>query len=813
MLTFLSHLLIATVALLLVATALVFTVRSTRPLRHPIATALLAAVVVGVIIGSGLVLLGEAVGLALVGALAVGATVLIWRPVARDWDVRGLLAWALTVDAGLLYLLYIGTWTLTVHPGAVSTLLSGVMWLLEAFIFLIGAGYVWELVDVLARRRWSVHPEHLAAQPGMRQPFVSLHVPTHNEPPDMVIESLERMLELDYEAYEILVVDNNTTDPSLWRPLEEYCARHERLVFIHLEDWPGFKSGALNYALTRVDPRTEIIGIVDADYHVASDFLAHCAPLFNDDEVAFVQTPQDYRDWRISPYFERLYHSYGYFFDVSQRSRNERNGAIFGGTMGLIRRDALVAVGGWDEWCITEDAELSLRLLRTGAKGLHIDRAYGRGVMPLSFESLKGQRFRWCFGGIQILRMHWRSLLPGRRTQENRLTMAQRWAYLVGGLQWFGDLATMAFTAFLALGALDAVLGSGLVVRRLSGMLLLSTIALVVLGAVRSIALVRQAGGGVRWRTAAGAFGLWMALGLTVARASWLGLVSRQGTFLRTPKVKGEPRAIDAVRGNRIETLIAVLCAVIAVAAMATGSAPGLAVGALLSFQALGFALAPLNSLAAIRTDLPADLRRRRGWLPSWGSVARPATRGGAVLAATAGVLAIFAAFASPVAGPGLADITRSVPAKQATVPLRDGAPRPTSSSPHPSAAPAVETGAPVTTGATSPSPDSASASASAAPSVHPVAGTSAGPQAGPTAGPTVVPSTATSPTAPASAAPTPSTVTPTTVTTPTPGEAAGQPTSRPTSGPTSRPTQAAAPSGTRPMQAGGRPTTAPSHP
>ncbi len=53
---------------------------------------------------------------------------------------------------------------------------------------------------------------------------------------------------------------------------------------------------------------------------------------------SFVQTPQDYRDWRAAPYFRRLYYSYGYFFDVSQRSRNERNGAIFGGTMGLIRR-------------------------------------------------------------------------------------------------------------------------------------------------------------------------------------------------------------------------------------------------------------------------------------------------------------------------------------------------------------------------------------------------------------------------------------------------------------------------------------------
>jgi hypothetical protein len=43
-----------------------------------------------------------------------------------------------------------------------------------------------------------------------------------------------------------------------------------------------------------------------------------------------------------------------------------------------------------------------------------VDETFGRGIMPLTFEALKGQRYRWCFGGIQILRMHWRSMMPGR---------------------------------------------------------------------------------------------------------------------------------------------------------------------------------------------------------------------------------------------------------------------------------------------------------------------------------------------------------------------------------------------------------------
>lgn len=788
MLESLTSALLVSAALLVVATVLLFTVRDrdTRSPHLPLTSAVAGAVVVALAALGVARLLDLAPGTATGVAVGLGATVLAWYPLGRAWDVRGLAAWALTLDTGVLYLAFIATWTLTagVDAGVLTVAVSGALWLLELFVLLLGAGYVWELVDVLARRHWA-GPAAATPAPGARRPFVSLHVPCHNEPPDMVIETVERLLLLDYEDYEVLVVDNNTTDPALWRPLEEFCARHDRVTFLHLEDWPGFKSGALNHALTVTDPRAEVIGIVDADYHVDPDFLADCAPLFADPDVSFVQTPQDYRDWRVSAYFRRLYHSYGYFFDVSQRSRNERNGAIFGGTMGLIRRSSLEQVGGWDEWCITEDAELSLRLLRAGTRGVHIDRAYGRGVMPLSFESLKGQRFRWCFGGIQILRMHWRSLLPGRRTEENRLTLGQRWAYLVGGLQWFGDLAAVVFTFFLLAGAVDAITGDGLVIRRLSGLILVAVVALVVLGAVRSVALVRRASR-ASWGEAAGAFGLWLGLGLTVAKASWLGLVSKQGAFLRTPKVKGEPTALDALRGNRTETFLALVCLGVGAAALVAGTPGALAVGGLLLVQGVGFALAPLNSLAAIRSDLPDDLRRRRAWL-ALGAVATPVRRSGTVLAGAAGVLTGFVVLAAPVAAPpGSLDDLPGFPGlealEEATEP--DGPSlTPASRDPRPEATQPSVVGAVATTAVGTTAP------ASTAPTPRP------------TRTPSAAPSSAGQPTGtPGSAATTPTTAA---TTPPASTQAPGQPTAKPTQAssptpgggkPTAKPTQAASP-------------------
>ena len=657
-----AQLLFTALALAVPATVSVFVGEPSRPrLRGAYRAALAVGLVAGAALALG-ALGGAGAWRSLVVAAVLGLAVLVFSPAAREWTLRGLLAWTLTIVAGAAYLAYVAVWLSQAHLGTASFVGGSVLWLLELFVYVLALGYVWELVDVLARwdwqRRTEMRREIEHVPPSGARRFVSLHVPTHNEPPDLVIETLERLVALDYEDFEVLVLDNNTEDPELWRPVERFCRSHEKLGFFHLEDWPGHKAGALNFGLEKVDPRTELIGVIDADYHVDPDFLSRCVPLFDDEDLAFVQTPQDYRDWDVDPYFRRLYHSYAYFFDVSQRSRNERNGAIFGGTMGLISRDALVEIGGWDEWCITEDAELSLRLLQAGWSGTHVDHSFGRGIMPLTFEALKRQRFRWCFGGVQLLRLHWRSLLPGRRTEANQLTLGQRWAYLSGGLQWFGDLAGLLFTGFLLIGAVNVLAGDGLVVRQFSAPMLVSVIALVLLGSLRSVALLRRTAG-IGWREAVGALGLWLALGWVVSLASVRGLAAREGAFLRTPKIRGDVSWRDSVRGNVVETLLASLCLVGALAGFAaatSGTGGGVVIGVLLVLQGAGYAAAPLNSLAAVNADLTPELRRRRReTLLSWTRVAPGVRRWGIgpVLAAGAATAAVVLV-AGPVGAPRL---------------------------------------------------------------------------------------------------------------------------------------------------------------
>jgi cellulose synthase/poly-beta-1,6-N-acetylglucosamine synthase-like glycosyltransferase len=584
------------------------------PSARRFALAIVGTVVLGAIVAGVLRLLSESQGNIIAGTAGIIVGSLVWLPVTRRWTARAHLCWAASIFLFVIYLGFVLDWIFTSGLGIASTVGGLLLWACQVFAALLACAYLWEICDALGSERWGRRVTATTTLPaiGAGLPFVSLHVPAHNEPPDMVIETLRALARLDYPRYEIVVIDDNTDDESLWRPVQAWCARHA-VKFAHLADWPGYKSGALNYALRQLtDPAAELIGVVDSDYQLDPGFLRRCAPLFADAWVGFVQAPQDYRGWRRSRYYRRLYYSYQYFFSVSQPSRNERDGAIFAGTMGLIRRVALDQLGGWDEWCITEDAELSLRLLRAGWHGLHVDQSWGKGVMPLTFEALKGQRYRWCFGGIQILRMHWRSLLPGRATRENRMTAGQRWAYFSGAVQWYGDLLSLVFFVFLLAGAANLATGGSALFIKLSAFLVATIPVLVALGLVRAVALLRR-GTGASWRDALGAFFIWQSTSVVVARASVLGLFARKAAFLRTPKTSEQAKWHEAFRANWAETTLALLgIAGIAGALTRYDELAGPLLAALLFFPTIGLAAAPINSWAAQRAALPPDLVARR---------------------------------------------------------------------------------------------------------------------------------------------------------------------------------------------------------
>jgi exo-beta-1,3-glucanase (GH17 family)/cellulose synthase/poly-beta-1,6-N-acetylglucosamine synthase-like glycosyltransferase len=361
-------------------------------------------------------------------------------------------------------------------------------------------------------------------------PKVSIHVPAHREPPDMLKATLDAVARLDYPNFECVVVINNTPDPTFWRPIEEHCLTlGERFKFIHDDNVAGYKAGALRLALAHTAADAEIIGVIDADYVVRPDWLKDLVPAFVDTKVGMIQAPQDHRDGERTVMHHAMNGEYAGFFDIGMVQRNEANAIIVHGTMCLIRRAALNSAGGWSSDTIVEDCDLGLLVLEQGWQIHYTNRRYGHGLLPDTFDAFKKQRHRWAYGGFQILRKHWRHLLP----RVGGLTREQKREFGVGWLNWLGAEAIGVVVAILNLVWVPVVAFAGIAIPDM--ILTLPILAAFVVTFAHFIALYRL--------RVAISFGQMMAAVVaamsvqwTVARAVGYGIWKESLPFMRTAK-------------------------------------------------------------------------------------------------------------------------------------------------------------------------------------------------------------------------------------------------------------------------------------
>jgi exo-beta-1,3-glucanase (GH17 family)/cellulose synthase/poly-beta-1,6-N-acetylglucosamine synthase-like glycosyltransferase len=490
--------------------------------------------------------------------LQMAAAAVIWAsliPHTEDLSGLSLWMWALLFPAQLLLLLMM--------------LVNGL-----------------EMAEIIWHRRLR---RHFSVSPALTLdvlPKVSLHLPIHNEPPAMVFETLNSLARLDYPDFEVLVLDNNTRDSAVWQPVRDYCERlGQRFRFFHLENWPGYKAGALNFGLRNTDPAAAIIGVIDSDYVVTPDWLQSLVPHFARDGVAFVQAPQDHRAWQESAFKTMCNWEYNGFFEIGMVLRNERNAIIQHGTMTLIRKQALWQAGAWGEWCICEDAELGLRLLAEGHESVYVNHVFGRGVVPETFAAYKNQRFRWVYGAVQIFKHHWRELfLPGK----GRLTAGQRFHFVSGWLPWFADALHLVFTLaglFWSIGMLAAPRQFELPLEDF----LIPTLGVFGFKILHSLMLY-DARVKCGWRERLGAALAGMSLTHTIARAIFTGLFTHTRPFLRTPKVESRAAWVQGLAMAREEGMMAlalVLAAVTVIRVLGVDDLDTLCWVAILLVQAL----------------------------------------------------------------------------------------------------------------------------------------------------------------------------------------------------------------------------------
>jgi hypothetical protein len=530
---------------------------------------------------------------------------ILWMTSAvAGFFIGGLWTWLFLQEAGLPRSLEIAA-------------LAGFALSVPLFAIAQIAGFAREAV--VTHERWRQPFEPATNTAPARRFKVSLQLPCYAEPPEIVMGTMNRLAALDHDNFEVLVCDNNTQDERLWRPLEAHCrtlnARmgRECFRFFHVAPLEGAKAGALNYLLDgQMASDADIIGVIDADYYARPDFLSRLLPYFADPEIGYIQTPHDYRAYQASSYLTACYWEYMPCNKVDYPGVSEYGGAFTIGTMCLIRTEALRKAGGWAEWCLTEDSEVSVRIRAAGYRGYYFGETFGRGLIPETFDDYKKQRFRWTAGPVQQLRRHWRLFLPSPFAPA-----MPGWTKLLEVVRCLAPLQTLAGLALgvMGLASMIAALATGamkpITVPPVAGMLLLIGAAT---WCVRTVHRYRLSGcrdteDMIRGEIARAS------LVYVVLVAGIAGLSKRPLAWRRTPKFAGLSDE-SPFASTMAETIAGSACMVLAVGLLL--AAPLIGEGmALLSFLGLAglgvqFFCAPAMAAMAMRRSSP--VRERVVW-------------------------------------------------------------------------------------------------------------------------------------------------------------------------------------------------------
>lgn len=270
-------------------------------------------------------------------------------------------------------------------------------------LVLIPVVFISSLYFVLAISNIAVGEKRSSARKNdkLEWPTVTVQIPTYNDP--IVVRCIKHCLKFDYpkDKFEIIVADDST-DGKTSELVEKYAKKYpEKVRVFRRNNRNGYKPGALNNILKHSNG--EIIVIFDADFTPKRNFLKKIVtPMIEDEKVAIVQSRMGYINidqnliTKMASVFMMIYHN-------CIITLNDRIGvAFFCGTHGAIRKEALLKVGGWNEKSITEDTELSIRILRAGYKSVYLADLRAAGELPFTLMSFVKQQTRWAYGNARV---------------------------------------------------------------------------------------------------------------------------------------------------------------------------------------------------------------------------------------------------------------------------------------------------------------------------------------------------------------------------------------------------------------------------
>ncbi|MCC3245183.1 glycosyltransferase [Methylocystis sp. WRRC1] len=289
--------------------------------------------------------------------------------------------------------------------GLLQFLVDAVAYACALILVAIGLGYLVVIGRFLYDQLRGVRDPEAPARADADLPHVLLQIPVFNEP--LVTEqSLRCVAQLDWpkDKLRIQLLDDSTDETSARAAAvaEELRAGGTVIDHVRRADRSGFKAGACAHGLTLTDE--PFIAMLDADFRPPPNWLRRTVPLFlTDDRAGFVQSRCEFQNYETN----WLTRAQGLVQDghymIEQRSRAHAGWLFqFNGTGGIWRRATIEDAGGWSDYSLCEDLDLTVRAELKGWHGLFVSEPPIPGQVPEGIRDFRRQQRRWSNGFVQV---------------------------------------------------------------------------------------------------------------------------------------------------------------------------------------------------------------------------------------------------------------------------------------------------------------------------------------------------------------------------------------------------------------------------
>lgn len=252
---------------------------------------------------------------------------------------------------------------------------------------------------------WFAYLQHAERNVASREPEgelppVSILIPAYNEA-EVIGHAIESLLQLDYPTYEVIVVDDGSTDDTL-EVARRWEGKASGVEVRVLTKRNGGKASALNAGIAR--SKYPFVMCMDADSWVDPGSLKAAMPHFRDASVGAVAGNVKVANREnLLTRLQALEYIEG--LNMPRRAQGFIAAVnIVPGPVGVFRREALEEVGGYDTDTFAEDADLTLQLITSGWKIIYEDQAITWTQAPTRALDLIQQRYRWTRGILQALK-------------------------------------------------------------------------------------------------------------------------------------------------------------------------------------------------------------------------------------------------------------------------------------------------------------------------------------------------------------------------------------------------------------------------